>query len=213
MRRYKRQRLDAQWRSDRLRGSTHVLNTVVTIFIPRVGVHLEDGRGHDNEALIEARVEQLLHQFLAVCPRATRPSLFPPVPRVLVDMDPRPYEHTRLGRYRLREACACHLFRENVQEEVAAALVLGPEALYPLVKARKLPPVGAEELAEEDLPERVRVLTGRVGERDELLVELRAGGDPAEPHAWRNDLAEGVDAHDASVYVQRDERRCVGCAT
>ena len=75
------------------------------------------------------------------------------------------------------------------------------------VKPRQVPPSGPKELRKEELPERVRVLRGRVRECDEVRVEERRGGDEAEPHTRRENLAEGVDAEHTAVDVKREERR------
>ena len=88
----------------------------------------------------------------------------------------------------------------------AAPVVLGAERAHPAVEAGELPPGWGEHLGEEHLAEAVRVHRGGVGVRHERVVEGGAGGDPAEAHAGRHDLGEGVDADDAAVSVEREER-------
>lgn len=189
---------------------THVLNGALGRVVFRVRREHEHRAGHDDESAVQAMLKQLLHQLLAVRAPATSDRALASEPYVPLDVDAHPHKHASRGRARLRKPCWRHRARKQRQEVVAPTLVLPAQPAHPRVKPGEGPARGAEQLGDEDLAERVRVLRGGVGVGDEVRVEEGRGGDPAEAHARRDDLAEGVDAQHTSVDVEREEGRRQG---
>lgn len=186
---------------------THVLDGVLGVIVLGIRRERKHPRGHHHKSIVQAELEQLLHELPAVRARTLRCGRRLPRTRMALDMDLRPHEHARLGLAHVDQVQRGDFAREDREEEVAPALVLVAEAAHPRVEACKRPARGPEQLREEELSERVRVLRRGVRERDEVRVEERRGRDEPEAHARREHLAERVDAQHAPVDIEGDEGR------
>ena len=172
--------------------------------VARIHREKEHRRGDDDEPALETRLEELLHKLSPIRPgnrfyprlRPRLPRIFlgrlhPPEARMLLHKNPDPQKHARLGHVRTRKPARRNLPLEQLEQKVAPALVVKPQAAHPAVEARKAP--AGEQERDERLREAGRVLGGEVDVANEVGLERRLGCDPAETEAWGHDLAEATD--------------------
>ena len=115
---------------------------------------------------------------------------------MLLHKNPNPQKHTRLGHVRARKPARRDLPLKQLEQKVASALVVEPQAAHPAVEAREAP--AGEQERDERLREAGRVLRGEVDVADEVRLECWLGCYPAETEAWGHDLTEAIDRSNVS---------------
>ena len=97
----------------------------------------------------------------------------------------------------------------RIADVVPALRVLHPDMDQPVQIARMTPPL-LEQLEQHNLRDAARMLGRDLGVAVQALDHLLRGRDPADAGAGRDDLGEGIHAHDAPVDVHAQQRRDQG---
>ena len=125
-----------------------------------------------------------------------------------VDLEPNKHPSLRFGYGRV--AGGSYLGFEEIEEEIPPPFVLVRKALDPLGKTAKSPTLLSKKLREEELAKSSGLLSGVVGELDQVFVEEGRTGDAPKTHPGGQNLGETVDPENAAIDVQgkegRDER-------